>query len=186
MEAACLQEPAILLKLVNLLDVPVLAYSLAKYERDLSRSSRIYIEKHGWAMLTVRPGMDTDEKQTLLAFTQAMDTPPFRGEGGEAGINSDAVFDLFEIGQTCAGDLFFRSSEYTYSATFDRTRVPRQLNVASHGGVPVSVDGVTRLLIASLVPPMRVQNTVELIFREDQEYDESSSSDSSWEGSHSP
>lgn len=144
---------SILLKFINLLDEDFHVYILKKDTRNFELSSRIHVSANGGcAFQVVRPGIDTDQDQTLLACTNLPEA-------------IDRTYDVFEIGESTNGEFFFRSSDFAFTPLWERCVMPKKLHIAAGSVVPISIEHLEVMLVAYMVPPMSLRNTVELIWQ---------------------
>lgn len=126
---------------------------MQKDKKNINSSSRIHVTSNGGVAFTVvHPGVDTDRDQTLLACTNIPE-------------KVDNTYDVFEIGEANSGEFFFRSSDFAFTSSWERSAVPKKLHLAAGPVASISVEHLEVLLVAYMVPPMNLRNTVELIWQ---------------------
>lgn len=193
--------PRVLVKLTNLDEFPICVHRMTKATWDLASSNRSVIPAGDWDVLIVRPGMDVDRFQTILAVA-----PQRRQEEDEEGIcgrtatttttadleemtpsverrdDLDGItYDLFEIGHARAHGLFFRSATFQYDSALVRTSSRRRFDLVSDSCSSSSppLGEVGSIFSALLIPALAddARNVVELVLGTgDDEEDTSGSS----------
>lgn len=164
----------VLVKLVNLQDYAICVHRMTKSHWDLPSSTRCVIPAGDWDLILVRPGMDVDRLQTILAITPLQ---MMQSASSEAVHGGGVSYDLFEVGVAQTQGLFFRRACFRYDKDLNKTSYRRRYDLVSEACAPLCLDEVGTLFTALLVPIIdNLCNVVELVF--DEEYQSSSSAPS--------